>query len=379
MCVACGHVNNAATCDTDLTECAGTCVDTTTDPVNCGGCDQMCGSAQQCAASQCSNICAAPKMTCGDQCIDPATDPDHCGSCGMACKSDEMCTASTCQTIRAFTLTGTPDPTTVFNTIAETYNLPNNLVNATWNRIANVIVIGDFSLPGYWALPEAASSIAASPDHGTGIHAKLVQIATTDTVVYDTAASPNTGTTSVLSVATVDETTGLLSNDAAAVFGDAFAGNCSLLSASADELLCFDPATNTIRAYHTTAGSPMLAFDRLITLSAALPVAATCNAGSTCFGGTFAWDGAYYYFSANQSSMSNLSYIVYDATGTLVSTYTATGLGAINSCYFEWSVARYTTHDGFGARTGGTVYLPPGSAPDSQVYSAVSTNHVLMQ
>ncbi|MCP5512171.1 MAG: hypothetical protein H7A24_09840 [Leptospiraceae bacterium] len=48
----------------------------------------------------------------------------------------------------------------------------------------------------------------------------------------------------------------------------------------------------------------------------------------------------------------------YDASGTYVITYTATGSGAFNSLYFYWSGGRYSSHDGFEARTGGLEYWP---------------------
>ena len=96
------------------------------------------------------------------------------------------------------------------------------------------------------------------------------------------------------------------------------------------------------------------------------------------FGTTFAWDGAYYYFATNGRSSSSKSYMVFASDGQLASTQTVGGSGAINSPYFDWSVRRYSTHDGFGHRQEGTVYLGAtvnSGSWDSHCFSPPSPYH----
>jgi hypothetical protein len=163
----------------------------------------------------------------------------------------------------------------------------------------------------------------------------------------------------------------------AAVFSDAFAGNCQLMSSSATHFLCYDGTV--IRRYTTTAGSPNLTFVDTVTLTGtALPAAAQCVPGVGCFGGTFAWDGVYYYFASVQNSSADRSYRVYDSSGAYVATDTATGVGGITGTYFDWSVGRYSTHDGYGGRTGGLVRNPTGGGgSDTHAFGPVSSNHTM--
>ncbi len=72
----CDPATCAGTCCPDTT---GTCVDTTTDPANCGSCGNSCFGLNCCSSA----------------CSDPNTDNFNCGSCGTACV-DGTCTAGTC-------------------------------------------------------------------------------------------------------------------------------------------------------------------------------------------------------------------------------------------------------------------------------------------
>ena len=274
--------------------------------------------------------------------------------------------------LKAYVLTGVPTPDSVFNSIDQTYKFNNNLVNSIWQRETNIIVTGDYSLSGYWSFAPMAT-YPTTPDNGTGIHSRMVQIPATNTVIYNSAAGVGSGgPVNQLMVATISTTTGLLSSDQLAVFSDGFTGNCQVTSSSANEFLCYDGTD--IRRYLTAAGSSTLTANGTLTLSTALPAAAECNVGSGCWGTTFAFDGAFYYFASAQNSNTNLEYIVYDTNGTLVNSYTATGSGAINGVYFDWSVGRYSTHDGFGNRVGVSVY---GTGGDSHNFGPISTAHTL--
>jgi hypothetical protein len=76
--------------------CNGSCIDTTTDPNNCGACDHHCATGQSCAGSACS-ACPSPQIVCtsDNTCTDTTSDPSNCGACGHNCQGS-MCTASLC-------------------------------------------------------------------------------------------------------------------------------------------------------------------------------------------------------------------------------------------------------------------------------------------
>lgn len=374
--VGCGQVKGDQVCSMAMTTCGGDCVDTQSDPANCGGCGNACEAGDVCSAGQCGLQCNGGTTSCDDACVNTTNDPGHCGGCDRPCASG-MCSNGTCAMLGYYALTGNPDPATVFNTIAETYRFPNNLTNSIWNRQANVIVTGEFSQGGYWAFAAGTATYAGTPDNGTDVHARMVQIPATNTVVYSRSpASDGVGpaTSAQLAVATISPTTGRLANDQTAIFTDGFTTGCLLTSASGTELLCYDGTG--IRRYRTSLSSPTLTFMGTLALSAALPVTAQCAPGTPCYGSTFAFDGAFYYFALQQGSPTNLVYVVYNNAGTLLGQMTATGGGSMNGLYFDWSVGRYSSHDGFGGRSGATVFGPPGGS-DTHNFGPVSTAHSL--
>jgi hypothetical protein len=89
------------------TTCCELCVDTTTDPNNCGGCFQECDQAATCDQGACvwssctvadnSGPCLiSPGVhgtCCGGTCkaIDTKTDPANCGGCGNVCPIGSIC------------------------------------------------------------------------------------------------------------------------------------------------------------------------------------------------------------------------------------------------------------------------------------------------
>lgn len=88
--------NGCEACSSPLTICGGTtCVDTTTDIDNCGGCGFKCTAPASCVTSNCE--CTAPMLFCSNACTDPRNDPWNCGGCGTACPETSMCAGSTCQ------------------------------------------------------------------------------------------------------------------------------------------------------------------------------------------------------------------------------------------------------------------------------------------
>jgi hypothetical protein len=279
-----------------------------------------------------------------------------------------------------FVLTGTVDPTTVFNAIAETYKFNNNLTNSIWYGPTNTILTGEFSTAAYWSFTEATNNYPTAPNNGATIHTRMVLVPATNTVVFSNSAAANgvgLGTYTAITVANISPQTGVLDAGQVAVFSDGFTGSCQLLSSSASELLCFDGTQ--IRRYQTHAGSNVLTFVALRSLSAPVPATGACNAGAACYGSTFAYDGAYYYFASDEGVQTSLAYVVYDSNGTLVSSYTVgAGGGAVNGLYFDWSVGRYSAHDGFGGHTGGAVYTPTGGGgSDTHCFGPISTKHTL--
>ena len=73
--------------DTAVENCDGTCVETTQDPFNCGGCGNICVSGScilgDAGAGVCN--CPLPYTQCGPDCVDTYSDINHCGSCDNDC------------------------------------------------------------------------------------------------------------------------------------------------------------------------------------------------------------------------------------------------------------------------------------------------------
>lgn len=65
-------------------KCGDRCVNTLSDPSNCGACGRACGAGTSC---------------CAGDCLDPValqTDASNCGTCGNRCAVNGTCTAGTC-------------------------------------------------------------------------------------------------------------------------------------------------------------------------------------------------------------------------------------------------------------------------------------------
>ena len=173
-------------------------------------------------------------------------------------------------------------------------------------------------------------------------------------------------------IGTIDEQTGAISGFSPIQFSDGFGGKCNLLSASASEFLCFDGSQ--VRHYKTNKTGAQVNFVKVVALAGAI----SQNCSGNCYMGTFAWDGAFYYFTSANSS-SNQQYQVWKPDGAYVGQYTLGNGGGMSGAYFDWSVGRYATHDGWGGHGGGTKYKCAGCAynDDSQAYSGVSSFHGL--
>ncbi len=75
--------------------CEGACIDTQTDANNCGSCGNVCHSGQTCQNGTCEG-CPSGQPDCNGTCVDTASDSNNCGGCGNACPSGQQCTNGTC-------------------------------------------------------------------------------------------------------------------------------------------------------------------------------------------------------------------------------------------------------------------------------------------
>lgn len=89
-----------ASCASGLASCGGDCVDTSSDPNHCGGCDTVCASGQICFNGACAtdNRCASGLTSCNGTCVNLTSDAGNCGACGNACPSGEICFGGACAT-----------------------------------------------------------------------------------------------------------------------------------------------------------------------------------------------------------------------------------------------------------------------------------------
>jgi hypothetical protein len=97
----------ALSCQSQLVDCDGACIDPEVDGRYCGAksdckganAGELCGSSEVCSGGSCTSICQAGYVMCGGSCIDPTLDEGFCGaagncqgaSAGEVCAVDERC------------------------------------------------------------------------------------------------------------------------------------------------------------------------------------------------------------------------------------------------------------------------------------------------
>ena len=86
--------DGALVCGDQQSICNDQCVDKSSDPENCGGCNNLCVSGV-CNAGGCL-VCLSDETVCGRQCVITATDPDNCGGCGNPC-TNGLCNKGQCE------------------------------------------------------------------------------------------------------------------------------------------------------------------------------------------------------------------------------------------------------------------------------------------
>lgn len=135
--------NPSGQCVCPVSECAETCVDTNTDPANCGQCGRACGAGEYCGGGAClcapvcggrqcgddacggscgscgggqvcnssgQCACASGATLCAGSCVDTSSNVDHCGGCGTRCRGQtRYCVAGQCQATPGNADAGTPD------------------------------------------------------------------------------------------------------------------------------------------------------------------------------------------------------------------------------------------------------------------------------
>jgi glucosylceramidase len=79
-------------CSGTQTACGTDCIDTSSDPTNCGGCGIPCSTGQVCQNGACQ--CQAGLMLCNGSCV--ASDATHCGSCATTCQTGQVCSNGAC-------------------------------------------------------------------------------------------------------------------------------------------------------------------------------------------------------------------------------------------------------------------------------------------
>jgi len=83
-------------CPAGSSLCQAGCVDTMTDTLNCGSCNNACSSGYLCFLGECQPKCSGGQTFCNGVCVNLLTDPANCGTCGNACTNGGTCGNGQC-------------------------------------------------------------------------------------------------------------------------------------------------------------------------------------------------------------------------------------------------------------------------------------------
>ena len=98
-----GGGGGTLSCSGTQMACNGSCIDTSADSNNCGGCGIPCLGGHVCQSSVC--VCGSGTMECNGSCV--ASDATHCGTCTNVCQSGQLCSGGQCTSMCAGTTCGT--------------------------------------------------------------------------------------------------------------------------------------------------------------------------------------------------------------------------------------------------------------------------------
>ncbi len=93
-------------CVAPLAICGSQCLDLSSDPRHCGGCDQRCAAGSFCADGRCQVTCAAGLTACDEACVDLDASRAHCGACDAACEGELTCEGGACGCVATLTQCG---------------------------------------------------------------------------------------------------------------------------------------------------------------------------------------------------------------------------------------------------------------------------------
>ena len=75
--------------------CGDECVNTATNKLHCGGCNNECQGAATCTEGVCT--CSEGLAYCNGECVNLSTDADHCGECLNGCQDGQICYGGECR------------------------------------------------------------------------------------------------------------------------------------------------------------------------------------------------------------------------------------------------------------------------------------------
>jgi hypothetical protein len=90
-------INGMCGCPAYQAFCNGQCIPVSTDPNNCGACNNACAGTKACSAGQCSATCLTGLTNCNHSCVDTNSDNQNCGGCNMPCGNGTGCVNGQCK------------------------------------------------------------------------------------------------------------------------------------------------------------------------------------------------------------------------------------------------------------------------------------------